>query len=82
MEWYLFHYSRGSPASAVSLTGIIAADESTGEKIYSFDVSQNPEGWERFGIESIPTLVIFEKGLEYAKILGEKNRQQYELIFS
>lgn len=43
--------------------------------VFKMDIDANPETPKKFGIMSIPTLLFFEKGVERARIIGVKTKE-------
>lgn len=60
------------------LSPIIAqiAEEAEGFKVMSVDVDEEPELAEMFGIQSIPTLIVFKNGEIYKQGLGFMPKEQ------
>ena len=60
------------------LSPIIAeiADSADGFKVMSVDADENPELLDRFGIRSIPTLIVFKNGEIYKQSVGFIPKEQ------
>jgi thioredoxin 1 len=52
------------------------ADESTGARIGRVEVSDHPAVGDRFGVTSLPTLIVFRDGEPVKKLFGVKNKRQ------
>lgn len=52
------------------------ADETSDVKIVKVDIDENMELASRFGIMSVPTLVIFKKGEEIGREIGFRPKEQ------
>lgn len=50
--------------------------EANGFKVYSVDVDNEPDLASRFGIMSIPTLIVFKNGQVYKQSLGFQPKEQ------
>lgn len=48
------------------------ADEATGAKVCKVDVDENPELSQKFGVMSIPTLIVFKNGEEVRRTVGAR----------
>ena len=48
------------------------AEEVTDKKVGKVNVDEQPELAERFGVMSIPTLIVFQDGKEAARIVGAR----------
>jgi len=44
-------------------------------KITKLNVDENPETAQKFGIMSIPTLILFKEGKEVEKVMGVQNKK-------
>lgn len=58
------------------------ADKETGVQIAKLDVDEESEIAERFGVMSIPTIIIFKDGKQVAKSVGFKNLTQLEAFIA
>jgi len=54
----------------------IAGEKDGTLKIAKLDVDQNPETAQKFGVMSIPTLLIFKNGEEVSRIVGYRSKGQ------
>ena len=45
-------------------------------KIAKLDVDQNPDSAQKFGVMSIPTLLLFKDGREVSRIVGYRSKTQ------
>jgi thioredoxin 1 len=53
------------------------ADEQTGKlQVAKLNVDDNPDTARRFGVMSIPTMIVFKDGQEAARIVGAKGKGQ------
>ena len=53
------------------------ADEQTGKlSVAKLNVDDNPDTARRFGVMSIPTMIVFKDGQEAARIVGAKGKGQ------
>ena len=53
------------------------ADEQTGKlSVAKLNVDDNPDTARRFGVMSIPTMIVFKDGEEAARIVGAKGKGQ------
>ena len=53
------------------------AEEQAGKlKVAKLNVDDNPEIARRFGVMSIPTMIVFQDGQEAARIVGAKGKHQ------
>lgn len=50
--------------------------ENTDFKVCKVDIDQNPELAQRFGIMSIPTLVVLKNGVEVTRSVGVKQKEE------
>ncbi len=59
------------------------ADTYTGKvKIGKLDIDKSPQIAARFGVQNIPTVVLFENGDVAEKIVGAKPKKEYESILN
>src|SRR5947209_6961744 len=54
----------------------IATEKDGTLKIAKLDVDENPDIAQKFGVMSIPTLLVFKNGQEVSRIVGYKNKSQ------
>jgi thioredoxin 1 len=61
-----------------ALTPVLAelADEVTDAQIAKIDVADYPAIGDRFGVTSLPTLIVFRDGAPVKKMFGAKNKRQ------
>lgn len=60
----------------------IANDYSGQIQVFKMNIDENPETPKRFGIMSIPTLLLLEGGEEKTRIVGVKTKEEItELLF-
>jgi thioredoxin 1 len=52
----------------------IARDHSDTMKALKMNVDENPETTRKFGIMSIPTLIVFKDGQEKARVIGARGK--------
>ncbi len=53
------------------------AEEYTGRaKVFKLNVDENPEIAGRYGVQSIPTLIVFKGGQKVAELVGGQNTKQ------
>jgi thioredoxin 1 len=53
------------------------ADEVRGAKVFKMDVDENPETAGKYGISTIPTVLIFDKGEVKEKLIGMQPKPKY-----
>ena len=54
----------------------IAAEQAGKLKIVKLNVDENPEIAGRYGVQSIPTLIVFKGGQKVAELVGGQNTKQ------
>jgi thioredoxin 1 len=54
----------------------IAGEKDGQLKIAKLDVDANPESAQKFGVMSIPTLILFKDGREASRIVGYRSKNQ------
>jgi thioredoxin 1 len=54
----------------------IAGEKDGKLKIAKLDVDQNPDSAQKFGVMSIPTLLLFKDGREVSRIVGYRSKNQ------
>src|SRR6266571_1897245 len=54
----------------------IAGEKDGQLKIAKLDVDQNPDSAQKFGVMSIPTLLLFKNGQEVSRIVGYRSKNQ------
>lgn len=54
-----------------------AANE-TGLKIYQFNLLEFDDGWDRYEIERIPTLIQYKDGKEAGRLVGSKEKETFK----
>ncbi len=60
----------------------IATDYSGKMKVGKLNVDENPNTASKFGIMSIPTLILFKDGKAIEKIIGFKGKKDFDSILS
>jgi thioredoxin 1 len=58
------------------ILGEIAEEQSGKLKVAKLNVDDNPDTARRFGVMSIPTMIVFQDGQEAARIVGAKGKNQ------
>ena len=58
------------------ILGEIAEEQSGKLKVAKLNVDDNPDTARRFGVMSIPTMIVFQDGQEAARIVGAKGKHQ------
>lgn len=56
--------------------------EGTGVKIAKVNVDENPESASRFGVMSIPTLIVFKDGQPVDKVVGFQSKDALKNVLS
>jgi thioredoxin 1 len=54
----------------------IATEKDGQIKIAKLDVDQNPDSSQKFGVMSIPTLILFKDGAEVSRVIGYRSKNQ------
>ena len=54
------------------------SEEQDGVKIVKLNVDENPELPRKYGVMSIPTIILFNKGEEADRLVGFAGRSGYE----
>src|SRR5579859_6338720 len=54
----------------------IATEKSGQIKIAKLDTDQNPDSAQKFGVMSIPTLILFKNGAEVSRVVGYRSKNQ------
>ena len=55
---------------------IVATEFAGRAKVLKLDVDANPEIAERYGVQSIPTLIVFKGGQKVGELVGGQNTRQ------
>lgn len=50
----------------------IASEQAGKLRVIKLDIDENPETARRFGVMSIPTLLLFKEGVEKARLIGSR----------
>jgi len=65
------------PCRAIAPAVEAVADEFTGRaKVFKLNVDENPEIAGRYGVQSIPTLIVFKGGQKVGELVGGQNTRQ------
>jgi len=65
------------PCRAIAPAVDAVADEYAGRaKVFKLNVDENPEIAGRYGVQSIPTLIVFKGGQKVAELVGGQNTRQ------
>lgn len=65
------------PCRAIAPAVDTVADEFAGRaKVYKLNVDENPEIAGRYGVQSIPTLIVFKGGQKVGELVGGQNTRQ------
>jgi thioredoxin 1 len=54
----------------------IAVEQNGKFKIAKIDTDQNPDSAQKFGVMSIPTLILFKNGAEVSRVVGYRSKSQ------
>jgi thioredoxin 1 len=54
----------------------IATEKDGQVKIAKLDTDQNPDSAQKFGVMSIPTLILFKNGAEVSRVVGYRSKKQ------
>lgn len=49
-------------------------DEETDINVFELDIDKNPVTPEKFGVKSIPTMIVFENGKEIKRFIGVQSK--------
>jgi thioredoxin 1 len=66
------------PCKAVAPVLEQLAAEHEGVEFVKLDIDANPESASRFGVLSIPTVILFERGQPRETVVGARPRSHYE----
>lgn len=65
------------PCRAIAPAVDAVAEEFTGRaKVFKLNVDENPEIAGRYGVQSIPTLIVFKDGQKVGELVGGQNTRQ------
>ena len=65
------------PCRAIAPAVDAVAEEFTGRaKVFKLNVDENPEIAGRYGVQSIPTLIVFKGGQKVGELVGGQNTRQ------
>ena len=65
------------PCRAIAPAVEAVADEFAGRaKVFKLNVDENPEIAGRYGVQSIPTLIVFKGGQKVGELVGGQNTRQ------
>ncbi len=65
------------PCRAIAPAVDAVADEYAGRaKVFKLNVDENPEIAGRYGVQSIPTLIVFKGGQKVGELVGGQNTRQ------
>ena len=65
------------PCRAIAPAVDAVAEEHAGKaKVFKLNVDENPEIAGRYGVQSIPTLIIFKGGQKVGELVGGQNTRQ------
>ena len=65
------------PCRAIAPAVDAVADEFSGRaKVFKLNVDENPEIAGRYGVQSIPTLIVFKGGQKVNELVGGQNTRQ------
>lgn len=59
----------------------VAAEKAGSASVYKIDIDESPEIAQRYGVMSIPTLIVFKDGEPVAKTLGAQPKDQILALF-
>lgn len=66
-----------SPCRAIAPAVDAVADDFAGRaKVFKLNVDENPEIAGRYGVQSIPTLIVFKDGQKVGELVGGQNTRQ------
>lgn len=78
-----FYATWCQPCSMLAPTVALLAEEANGRyKVGKIDVDDSPALAIRFGIESIPTLLVFRNGKVDAKAVGYRSKEQLQALLN
>ncbi|PIZ00815.1 thioredoxin [bacterium (Candidatus Howlettbacteria) CG_4_10_14_0_8_um_filter_40_9] len=73
-----FHADWCGPCQMLKPTYLEVAEKVKGVDFFSINVDNAPETSEKYGVMSVPTMIIFEKGKEKDRIVGALNAETLE----
>lgn len=59
----------------------VAAEMAGTAKVYKLDIDQSPDIAGRYGVMSVPTLIVFKGGQVYKQMVGARPKQQVMALF-
>jgi len=71
------------PCQMIAPTIDELANEYKGKvKVGKLDVDRSPQIAARFGVLNIPTVILFDKGQSVEKLVGAKNKREYQAVLN
>lgn len=59
----------------------VAAEKEGKAKVYKLDIDQSPDIAQRYGVMSVPTLIVFEGGQPKRQMVGAQPKQNVLALF-
>jgi thioredoxin 1 len=53
----------------------LGSEQGDALKVAKFNIDENPENTRRYGVMSIPSLILFKGGQEVARVVGAKSKE-------
>lgn len=60
----------------------VAAEKAGEAKVYKLDTDQSPDIAQRYGVMSVPTLILFEDGAPKRQMVGAQPKQNVLALFA
>ena len=60
----------------------VAAEKAGEAKVYKLDIDQSPDIAQRYGVMSVPTLILFEGGAPKRQMVGAQPKQNVLALFA
>lgn len=81
-DFVVYYFSPTCPHCKKTTPELMPAAEEAGVEIGQFNLLEFEDGWQKYGIESTPTLVKYENGKEVDRVVGYNDGAFFKDLFS
>lgn len=81
-SFFLYYFSSTCPHCKVTTPILMPVAKDLGVDIKQFNLEEFKDAWQRYNIQSTPTLVYYKDGKEVERIIGEQPKEALQAFIS